>query len=81
MKRKIGGVTHEAIIEFLERQKEPVTIGKIAGAFGASRNAIVVRIATLTFTNPRIAEDEQGRVYLKKDEGAGSNDETPIKLY
>jgi transcriptional regulator of NAD metabolism len=72
MKRKIGGVTHEAIIEFLERQRAPVTIGRIARAFGTSRNAVLVRIATLTFVNQRIAEDDQGRVYLKKEEGAKS---------
>jgi hypothetical protein len=72
MKRKIGGVTHEAIIEFLEKQRAPVTIGRIARALGAGRNAVLVRIATLTFVNQRIAEDEHGRVYLKKREGAES---------
>jgi predicted ArsR family transcriptional regulator len=66
MKHKIGSITHRAILDFLAGQDEPVTIGKIAGAFGVSRNAVLVRMATLTFANPRIAEDEKGRVYLKK---------------
>ncbi|MDR1587282.1 MAG: HTH domain-containing protein [Treponema sp.] len=68
MKRTIGGVAHEAIVEFLEKQGAPVPIGEIARAFGISRNAVLVRMATLTFAKRRIAEDDQGRVYLKKED-------------
>ncbi|MDR1175351.1 MAG: hypothetical protein LBK83_07780 [Treponema sp.] len=65
---KIGSITHKALMDFLAGQDGPVRMGKIAGVFGVSRNAVLVRMATLTFADPRIAEDEKGRVYLKKRE-------------
>jgi transcriptional regulator of NAD metabolism len=67
MKKKHKGATHKAILDFLKRQEEPVTINQVARAFGESRNAIVVKIATLTTSNPHIAEDDAGRVYLIKE--------------
>jgi len=67
MKKKHRGATHAEIFEFLKRQSEPVTINHVARAFGESRNAMLVKIATLSINNPQIAEDDGGRVYLIKD--------------
>jgi transcriptional regulator of NAD metabolism len=64
MKKRHKGATHKAILDFLKRQNEPVTINHVAKAFGESRNAILVKIATLSMSNPHIAEDDKGRVYL-----------------
>jgi predicted ArsR family transcriptional regulator len=67
MKKNVPLPTHEQIIDFLKTKQEPVSVNKIAKAFSVSRNAALVRIATLTFENPLLAEDEHGRIYLKKD--------------
>jgi transcriptional regulator of NAD metabolism len=68
MKKKPLGASHKDILDFLKRQEGPVTINRVAGAFGESRNAILVKIATLSIVNPQIAEDDDGRVYLIKEE-------------
>jgi biotin operon repressor len=67
MKHKIKGIAHQQILDFLKTQTEPVAINRIARALGTTRNAVQVRIDTLTYYNPRITEDEQGRVYIKKE--------------
>jgi predicted ArsR family transcriptional regulator len=64
MKHKIKGVTHQRIIEFLKTQSGPVSINRIAMELGTTRNAVQVRLDTLTYYNPRITEDERGRVYI-----------------
>jgi predicted ArsR family transcriptional regulator len=66
MKHKIKGITHQQIIDFLKTQTRPVSINRIARELGTSRNAILVRLDTLTYYNPRITEDEHGRVYITK---------------
>jgi biotin operon repressor len=65
MKRNIKGITHQQIIDFLKTQTEPVAINKFARELKTTRSAVQVRIDTLTYYNPRITEDEQGRVYIK----------------
>jgi biotin operon repressor len=67
MKHKIRGITHQQILDLLKTQSEPVSINHIARELGVTRNAIQVRIDTLTYYNPRITEDEQGRVFMKKE--------------
>lgn len=64
MKHKIKGITHQQIIDFLKAQTKPVSVQRIARELGAARNSVQVRLDTLTYYNPRIAEDERGRVYI-----------------
>jgi predicted ArsR family transcriptional regulator len=64
MKHNIKGISHQQIIDFLKTQAGPVSINKIARELGVTRNAVQVRLDTLTYYNPRITEDEQGRVYI-----------------
>ncbi|MDR0877243.1 MAG: hypothetical protein LBN21_04260 [Treponema sp.] len=67
MKKEVSLPTHGQIIDFLKTQAAPVSVNKIARAFCVSRNAVLVRIATLTFVDPLLAEDERGRIYLRKE--------------
>jgi DNA-binding IclR family transcriptional regulator len=68
--KKYRDLTHKEILDYLKRQKGPITINQAARVFGMNRSSILVMIDTMTFRNPKIAEDEKGRVYLIKDEGA-----------
>jgi biotin operon repressor len=67
MKHKAKGISHQRILEFLRARNGPVSINRIARELGVSRNAVLVRIDTLTYYNPRITEDEHGRVYIKRE--------------
>jgi predicted ArsR family transcriptional regulator len=67
MKHKLKGIAHQRILEFLKTQSRPVSINRIARELGTTRNAILVRIDALTYYNPRITEDDWGRVYIKKE--------------
>lgn len=67
MKHIIKGITHQQIVEFLKTQTRPVSINRIARELGTTRNAVQVRLDTLTYYNPRITEDERGRVYVMKE--------------
>jgi predicted ArsR family transcriptional regulator len=67
MKHKIKGITHQQIIDFLKTKTVPVTINQIAKELGVTRNAVQVRLDTLTYYNPRITEDERGRVYIMQE--------------
>ena len=63
-------LTHNEILKYLMRQNKPITVNRAAREFGLSRISMLVRIDTLTFQNPQIAEDDKGRVYLiKENEG------------
>ena len=65
MKKKC--LTHTELLNYLRRQKRPVTVNHVARDFGLSRVSMLVRIDTLTFREPKIAEDDKGRVYLIKE--------------
>jgi biotin operon repressor len=66
MKRGAALISHYEVMTFLKRQKQPLTVVAIARQLGVSRNMVQVRIDALTLHNSRIAEDERGRVYVKK---------------
>jgi DNA-binding IclR family transcriptional regulator len=66
MKRKVELISHFEVMDFLKRQARPMSVNRIARQLGVSRNTVQVRIDTLTYHNSRIAEDERGRVYVKK---------------
>lgn len=60
-------LTHDDVLDYLKQQKRPITVNRAARDFGISRISLLVRIDTLTFKNPSIAEDDRGRVYLIKE--------------